>query len=864
MSEEIEKPVIQEQENIGGVLDEKSSSGHNNSDKLPNLIVEDQVAERDLHVTEDDLLEARELAATYTPEEVRDLLSTFYRLHKRDPNFPLDVIEKIEAFLHNDDIVGHPEKYEQQISEMKIQAALIVTNSPYAEVRSVVSPHDDPTMPCSTIRAWFLGILFSGGIAFINSFFGIRQPAIYVTSNVPQLLAYPLGKLLEWLLPDVGITLFGVRHSLNPGPFNKKEHMLITLMASIAKSTPYTNNVILAQVLPQYFNQPWALNFGYQLLIALSSNFIGYSLAGICRRFLVYPSYCVWPQALVTIALNSAFHDEGNVPAMGPFGKTWRVSRFRFFLYAFVFMFVYFWFPNYIFGALGLFSWMTWIAPNNAGLNHITGAVNGLGLNPLSTFDWNIFTFAIDPLMAPFFSTFNLFMGMFLSMFIIIAIYHTNTYNTAYLPINSNEPYDHYGKRYNVTSILDSRGIIDNEKYQAYSQPYLSAGYVTYYMFSFSTYSAALTYGFLYHRSEIMMGFRDLVNSFRPSKRAEIEKGQVLDVHNRLMRKYREVPEWWYMIVLVLSVALGCAAIAHWPTYTSPGVVFYGIGLCLVFMVPTGIIYAMTGIETMLDILAELIGGSFVQGNALALCFFKTYGFVTCSHALSFSIDLKIAHYVKIPPRFTFFAQMVPTLVSTFVSVGIVSYQVHLKDICTENAPFKFTCPNQTSFFTGVTLWGTVGPKRLWGVGGQYAATLVGFPLGIAVVVIFWILGKHFPKNRVLRGTHPVALLNGGMYWAPYNLCYIWPAVPVAFLSWIYIKKRFLTLWSKYNFVLSAAFSAGIAISAIIQFFALTYRGITLDWWGNNVVNMGCEGTACPLKKLPEGEFFGPAPGHYN
>ncbi|OPB41958.1 hypothetical protein A0O28_0030750 [Trichoderma guizhouense] len=272
----------------------------------------------------------------------------------------------------------------------------------------------------------------------------------------------------------------------------------------------------------------------------------------------------------------------------------------------------------------------------------------------------------------------------------------------------------------------------------------------------------------------------------------------------------------------------------------------------------------MTGIETMLDILAELIGGSFVQGNALALCFFKTYGFVTCSHALSFSIDLKIAHYVKIPPRFTFFAQMVPTLVSTFVSVGIVSYQVHLKDICTEKAPFKFTCPNQTSFFTGVTLWGTVGPKRLWGVGGQYSETLVGFPVGIVVVVIFWVLGKYFPKNRVLRATHPVALLNGGMYWAPYNLCYIWPAVPVAFLSWIYIKKRFLTLWSKYNFVLSAAFSAGIAISAIIQFFALTYRGINMDWWGNNVVNMGCEGTACPLNKLPEGEFFGPAPGHYN
>ncbi|PNP47306.1 hypothetical protein TGAMA5MH_01122 [Trichoderma gamsii] len=847
----------------GGVFAEKNTV-QKESNELPQVTEEDNLAERDLHVTEDDLLEAKELAATYTLEEVRELLNTFYKLHKRDPNFPLDVIEKIEDFLINDGIFDQPEKHEQQISEMKIQAALITTNSPYAEVRSVVDNKDDPTMPCSTIRAWVLGIFFSGAIAFINGFFGIRQPAISVTSNVPQLLAYPLGKLWEKTLPDVGITLFGTRHSLNPGPFNKKEHMLITLMASIAKSTPYTHYIVWIQFLPHFFNQSWAINFGYQILIALSSNFIGYSLAGICRRFLVYPSYCVWPQALVTIALNSAFHSEGNAPALGPFGKIWTMSRFKFFFYAFTLMFVYFWFPNYIFAALATFSWMTWIAPNNPSLTYITGSNNGLGLNPFPTFDWNVLTYNVDPLMVPFFSTFNLFIGMFFSMFIVIAVYFTNTYNTAYLPINSNKPYDHYGNRYNVTAILDDRGIIDNVKYQAYSPPYLSAGNIIIYMFFFSAYTAALTYGFLYHRLEIAMGFKDLINSFRPSKRDEVEKGQILDVHNRLMKKYKEVPEWWYMIVLVVSVALGCAAIAHWPTHTSPGVVFYGIALCLIFMVPTGIIYAMTGIEVSLNVLAEFIGGSFVEGNALAMCFFKTYGYVTCSHALYFSNDLKLAHYVKIPPRFTFFAQMVPTLVSTFVCVGIVTYQVHLEGVCTKDAPFKFVCPGENTFFTAAVLWGTVGPKKIWGVGGQYSETLLGFPLGVAVVVIFWLLGKYFPRSRVLRSTHPVVLLFGGLQWAPYNLTYMWPAVPVAAFSWVYIKKRYLALWSKYNFVLSAAFSAGIAISAIIQFFGLTYHGIALDWWGNNVVAQGCEADDCLLKTLPEGTFFGPSPGHYN
>lgn len=150
---------------------------------------------------------------------------------------------------------------------MKIQAALITSNSPYAEVRAVVDNHDDPTLPVSTIRAWLIGILFACCISFINSFFDVRLPSITVIATVPQLLAYPVGKFCERVLPDVGFTLFGVRHSLNPGPFNKKEHMLITIMSNVAKSVPYTNYIIWIQVLPQFFDQAWASNGLYQILI---------------------------------------------------------------------------------------------------------------------------------------------------------------------------------------------------------------------------------------------------------------------------------------------------------------------------------------------------------------------------------------------------------------------------------------------------------------------------------------------------------------------------------------------------------------------------------------------------------------------
>jgi hypothetical protein len=52
--------------------------------------------------------------------------------------------------------------------------------------------------------------------------------------------------------------------------------------------------------------------------------------------------------------------------------------------------------------------------------------------------------------------------------------------------------------------------------------------------------------------------------------------------------------------------------IAGWQTYTSVAVVFYGIALCLLFVIPIGIIKAITGLEVTLNVLAEFIGGSFV------------------------------------------------------------------------------------------------------------------------------------------------------------------------------------------------------------------------------------------------------------
>ena len=143
-------------------------------------------------------------------------------------------------------------------------------------------------------------------------------------------------------------------------------------------------------------SSPWIKTV--PVLLTLSTNFIGYGLAGLSRWFLVYPPQAIWPGNLAIIALNRAFHTESNNVVNG-----WAVSRTRWFMYCFTAMFIYFWFPNYIIQAMSYFNWITWIAPENVKLAAVTGSMTGLGLNPVPTFDWNQITVFADPFINPFF-----------------------------------------------------------------------------------------------------------------------------------------------------------------------------------------------------------------------------------------------------------------------------------------------------------------------------------------------------------------------------------------------------------------------------------------------------------------------------
>jgi OPT oligopeptide transporter protein len=238
-------------------------------------------------------------------------------------------------------------------------------------------------MPVETIRAYVLGIGWSAVGIYVNTFFNPRYPQINLPSSVVQLLLYPCGRLCQYVLPDWGFTLRGTRFSLNPGmlfqgPDADHNHVLGCQYHVCAMEH-------FDPELPVYYHKAW-VSWGYDILLVFSTQCIGFGLAGLLRRFVVYPPKALWSSLLPTLALNRALP----LPEEKRSINGWTISRYKFFFICFFAMFVYYWVPGYLFPVLLNFDCMSWISPNNFNLAMVSGNNIGLGLNPQGTFDWLI------------------------------------------------------------------------------------------------------------------------------------------------------------------------------------------------------------------------------------------------------------------------------------------------------------------------------------------------------------------------------------------------------------------------------------------------------------------------------------------
>ncbi|KAI8321858.1 OPT family small oligopeptide transporter [Martensiomyces pterosporus] len=681
-------------------------------------------------------------------------------------------------------------------------------------VRVAVSNKDDPSLPCLTFRAWVLGIIFAAALAFINQFYWFRENSITLSGYVVQLLSFPLGYLMALVLPKRKFRTFGWEWTLNPGPFNIKEHVLISIFAGTSVNTTYGIDVVTIKKMWYHSD----IGFGPSILFILTSQIMGYSFAGFSRKFLVYPAAMIWPANLVSVTLFRTFHE---IQDLGG-----RFTRTKVFWMAFAFSFLWYFVPGYAFPLLSFLPILCIAAPNNVIANQLGDVNHGLGMLNL-TFDWSYISsaYTLSPIAIPWIMACNVIAGFVIIVWIATPIgYYKNTWNTGIMPIYTASLYTTEGARYNISKIMTGE-MLDVDKFNHYSPLRMTFTFAMTYGLGFAGLMNLIVYIGLYYG-------KDIVHRVRQSRTMDE------DIHMKLMRKYTEVPHWWYGVTFVITFVLAIVTCQVWNLMPWYWVIVATI-IPFIFTIPIGIVQALSNQQPGLNVITEFIIGYARPGDPIANVTFKVYGYITMAQALALVGDQKLGHYMKIPPRHLFVAQLVGTIICSFVQLGVAFWLMNtVKDMCTPQGD-PFTCRQANTFFSASVIWGLVGPDRMFGPTSPYHPTLYLFIFGALLPIPFWLYTNKFPESWVKHIHTPLLFIAiGYMPPAPSHVYTSW-FVGCFFFNYIWHKYRNMA-WQRYAFALSAGLDCGLAISGIVIYYAFINTPMK-QWWGTNVDNI------CPL-----------------
>ena len=117
------------------------------------------------------------------------------------------------------------------------------------------------------------------------------------------MLTYILGEAMPYLIPRKD----AIGRFLNPLPFHMKEHASITPMATSAASQSALATEALAA---QELLYGGCSNQAAGIFVVITSQLIGFGMAGLLRDVLVYPTYMLWTMNLPITSLLESLHGD--------------------------------------------------------------------------------------------------------------------------------------------------------------------------------------------------------------------------------------------------------------------------------------------------------------------------------------------------------------------------------------------------------------------------------------------------------------------------------------------------------------------------------------------------------------------------
>lgn len=765
----------------------------------------------------------KEKAASLDEKKSNDSIKVVSSIDERGPVGPLDEkrLSSLDISEIGDVYADGPRLIDlgEDGKERPIQ-----TDSDYA--LRLLSLEDDPTLPIFTFRMWFLSLGLSCFGAVLGQIFYFRPQTIYVSSLFLQIISFILGRFMEQVIPGPGTTFwrFGTLPNnwfwrfLNPGQFNIKEHVAITIMSSTASDSALAISIFAAQDL-YYDVRP---NAAVGIFTLIGSQLIGYGMAGIMRLFLVYPTFAIYPMVIPTAQLFDVLH-RGQEAVM-------QKKRLRFFWLVFLGIFVWEWFPEYIAPTLTGVSIFCLAIQDSAWVTRIFGGAAGNeGLGAFSLcFDWVYVGSgggAIGSLFTPLSTQLSLYAGCGVCMIAFCACYAANTWNTQNFPFLTQLLFFENGTEYDQLSILNANFTLNEEKLQAVGLPWYAASQLLYKVSRTMYIGAALTHFLLWHSKTLYKIIRD-------SATKECD-----DPHYRKMKIYKEMSNWWYLAIFV-----ACFGMAIGTTYgADSGLPWWGTIVALIFgwiFVPViGTLYCTVGYAPSIENMVQMLGGAIIPGKPVANMYFTLYGYNCVTQANNLMRDLKLGQYTKLPPRVTFAMQTIGSVIGGLLNFVIMrtvisSHRDILRDVQGSNI---WSGQQVQSYNSDAIAWGALG-KPLYATGTRYGFVPYMLLAGLGFPVPFWLLHKKYPKFGFDKIFTPILVAELGYLSVGINSS-VFTSFVLAVFSQYYLRKYHATWFRKYNFLMSAALDGGTAIMIFVWTFAVGGAGgktVAFPTWALN------------------------------
>lgn len=715
--------------------------------------------------------------------------------------------------------------------------ALDITRGDINQIVDFKETEDDP--PANTLRMWLMCIILSMVIAGIDSFFAFRFPSISIGPIVAQLISYPCGVIWARIMPNLKFSIGKMyTFELNPGRFTPQEQALVYLFCNTVTATGLLRNTQVEQI--KFFKVD--VGIGRFILFDIIGYLMAWGMAGLAIPMLVDRQELIWPSILGPCALINALHSDTK-GALSDFKK----PKFSFFIFAFLGSFVWYWFSDFLFpfiASLGAFP--SWIRPNNKVLGQVFGVKNGLGLLPIS-FDWSTVSHISNPLTTPVWAAAMIFISFFFWCWVVLpGLYYQDHWETAHLPLMSNNIFNKKGKPYQVKEVINQKWELDLDKYRQYSPVYLPIGFLIQLALSLGGFSSMMIFYFWRFKSDVWEPFWNHSNN----KTAHYKPA------------YNKYFFTAYILSMLVGLGLGFVFVEAWnrDTQIDSGGFVVSIIIGIVLFLPVALVESKSAFTLNMNGFFNVVGAFWYKGRPMATLYFLNFGYSIFQHAMHYTQGAKLGYYMKTPPRLTMFVLFIAGIWASLVTPSVTGYVLyHVGNVCTPDAHNNMTCRSQQTAFNTQIIWGLFG-SHLFSSGGRYQFIMYFFLVGAAVAAIVIALQWWKPNSKVFSKLSPTLLLSGaenmptstGLHYGTWFFL-------VLIFNWA-IHRKHPHWWRRYNLILATALDCGVAIAAIIIYFAVTYTGggAHYHWWATEVSSKGCDSKGCPYKssntiKPPQG-----------